>query len=402
MTDIIAFSRQLVAPKRSFFLFGARGTGKSTWLRSVYPEAPIIDLLHSRTFLELSSDPGLLESKIGKHPAGHRVVIDEIQKIPSLLDEVHRLIEAKRWDFALSGSSARKLKRGGANLLAARAQVRHFFPLNRQELGESFDLQRALEWGSLPLVCVRPEEARETLLSYVHTYLKQEIMEEGLVKRIEPFSRFIQVAGMLNGQILNIETIAREAMVKRPTVDQWFEVLEETLVGFRLPGWRPQLKVRETSHPKFYWFDPGVARATSRLLDQNLDTEWLGRALETQLLHELRSALEYQRLDLPIAYYRTGAGVEIDFVITTQTKTLASPPSVILIEAKFARRWDRRWESGMRDLMDAGPRKVRVQAAYGVYLGKERLSFDGIEVWPVEDFLNALHSGKFFGLQIPV
>lgn len=200
-------------PDVSFFLFGARGTGKSTWLRGVLPGAIYLDLLDTSLQLELTAAPHRLEAVIGAPAPGQRVVLDEIQKVPSLLSEVHRLMEDKGWPFALCGSSARKLKRGGADLLAGRAVTITMEPFSSAELGDRFDLARALDWGLLPVVHVKPGLEPDTLSAYVDTYLREEIKEEGAVRNFPPFVRFLGVAGMLNGQPLNAENIARD----RPT-----------------------------------------------------------------------------------------------------------------------------------------------------------------------------------------
>ncbi len=281
-------SRKLTRPDRSFFLFGPRGTGKSTWLRHVFPDALYLDMLDASIFLELSRDPNRLEAMIGDLPERNWVVLDEIQKVPALLDEVHRLVEKHRWRFALCGSSARKLKRGGANLLGGRALTVSMESFSGSELAESFDLEFALSWGTLPLIYEDPEMAADILSAYVNTYLKEEIQAEGLIRSVPPFVRFLAVAGQVNGQALNVQNISRDAAVARSTVDTYFSILSDTLVGHILPAWRPGLKVREAAQPKFYWFDPGVARAAAGLLRDPIDRLWQGAALETLVFHELR------------------------------------------------------------------------------------------------------------------
>jgi predicted AAA+ superfamily ATPase len=388
-------SRLLPLPAKSFFVFGPRGVGKSTWLRRVLPvDTPFIDLLRADLFLELSRDPGRLEARVGHRPARSWVCIDEIQKIPALLDEVHRLIETRRLRFALSGSSARRLRRAGVNLLGGRAVTRRLGPFVSAELGAQFSLSRALEWGLLPMVALEPRHAPDTLAAYVHTYIREEIREEGLVRRIDPFLRFLHIAGQVNGQQLSVETIARDAQVPRTTVDGYFTILIDTLLADLLPAYRPQAKVRERAHPKLYWFDPGVARAAANLLHDPLDSIWRGTALETLLLHELRVYNHVAGRERPIAYYRTAAGAEIDFVIEKQRRTTSKPARLVCIEVKSSPRWKREWNVSMLSL--ARSEQVAVERMIGVYAGRERLTVEGVEVFPVQEFLTALHAGEIF------
>ena len=386
--------RSLTLPTRSFFLFGPRGVGKSYWLRQQLKGARVFDLLDTGLQLELARAPHLLEAMIGATRTGQWIWIDEVQKVPALLDEVHRLMESRRLRFALSGSSARKLFRQGADLLAGRAITRHLESFSSGELGGEFDLDLALRWGALPLVTLDQENAVDILTAYVHTYIREEIREEGLVRKAEPFLRFLEVAGLMNAQILNAQNIAREAQVERKSVVAYFQILEDTLVGHRLPAWQPQLKVRETAHPKFYWFDAGVARAAASLLREVPDFTWLGLSLETLLFHELRVYNHASGKERKLSYYRTRAGAEVDFVVEIHRQTPSRKPTVILIEAKLGKRWKRSWEAGMRGLMQTD--KVIVAGAYGLYTGDARYSFEGIEVLPVSAFLSALHAGQVF------
>ena len=285
--------RLLTRPDRSFFLFGPRGTGKSTMLRQVLPEAIHLDLLDASLSLELSRDAHRLEAIIGDRPKGAWIVLDEIQKTPALLDEVHRLMESRHWRFALCGSSARNLRRGGANLLAGRAITLNIEGFSAGELGKEFNLSHSLEWGMLPFVREDPEVAIEILAAYMNTYLKEEVREEGLVRRVPPLVRFLSLAGQLNGQVVNMQNIAREAAVSRSTMDTYFSILLDTLLGHFLPAWHPGLKVREATHPKFYWL--GVARAAVGWLRDPVDRIWQGTALEILVYHELRVYNEVSR-----------------------------------------------------------------------------------------------------------
>jgi predicted AAA+ superfamily ATPase len=394
MNSVKIIPRLLRRPDLSFFLFGPRGTGKSTWLQYVLPEALRLDLLDASLFLELSRDPHLIEAIIGNRPENSWVVLDEIQKIPALLDEVHRLMESRRWRFALCGSSARKLRRGGANLLAGRALTLSMESFSYAELGKTFNLDFALNWGMLPFVHNEPDSAADILAAYVNTYLKEELQAEGLIRNVPPFIRFLAVAGQINGQILNVQNISREAAVARSTVDTYFTVLNDTLIGHILPAWRPRLKVREAAQPKFYWFDPGVARAAAGLLRDPTDRLWQGTALETLLYHELRVYNEVSRKYRQVSYYRTPAGVEIDFIIETARRRPGSPPRVVAIETKRAERWDRAWNKPMRNLADTSG--IKVERIIGVYCGSRIYRFDDIEILPLEAFLDALFSGDVF------
>lgn len=386
--------RLLACPERSFFLFGPRGTGKSTWLKHVLPKAPRFDLLDAALYLELSRDPHRLEAMVGDRPARSWVILDEIQKVPALLDEVHRLMEDRRWRFALCGSSARKLRRGGANLLAGRAITLNMEGFSAVELGRAFDLSHAIEWGLLPFVHQALSHSADILAAYLNTYLKEEIREEGLVRNVPPFVRFLTIAGQLNGQAVNGQNISREAAVARATVDTYFAILSDTLLGHFLPPWRPGLKVRESAHPKFYWFDPGVARAAAGLLHYSADRLWQGTAFETLVFHELRVYNEISRKHRSISYYRTAAGVEVDFIIETAKRRPSTPPSVVAIEVKRAEKWDRTWEKPLRNL-SALP-GIKVERMIGVYSGSRIYQFDQVDVMPAADFFRSLHRGEIF------
>lgn len=384
----------LKAPNSSFFLFGPRGVGKTTYLRDALPDAIFFDLLESSLFLELSQYPGHLEAMIGTSPENTWIVIDEIQKIPALLDEVHRLIENKGWKFALSGSSARKLRRGGVNLLAGRAVTRNLDTFSYGELGQKFDLDFSLEWGLMPMVQMYRDNPADFLSAYVDTYLKEEIKEEGVVRQLPPFLRFLNIAGQLSGQMVNGQNVAREAGVPRSSVDNYFSILEDTLIGHFLPAYRPGVKVREQTHPKFYWFDPGVARAAAGLLFDPVDRIWKGSGLETLILHELKVYNQTRGKHRGIYFYRTGSGVEIDFVIETKKRQQSTLPHIVCLEIKLSEKWDRRWEKPMRSLNEHNG--IYVDRMIGVYTGTRTYHNDGVDVLPVTEFLEQLYNNKVF------
>jgi predicted AAA+ superfamily ATPase len=331
---------------------------------------------------------------IGTRAENTWVVIDEIQKIPALLDEVHRLIENKGWRFALCGSSARKLRRGGVNLLAGRAVTRNLDTFSFKELGREFDMEFSLEWGLLPRIQMYRDNPADFLSAYVDTYLKEEIKEEGIVRQLPPFLRFLNIAGQLNGQMVNGQNIAREAGVPRSSVDVYFSILADTLLGHFLPAYRPGAKVRERSHPKFYWFDTGVARAAAGLLFDPVDRIWKGSSLETLILHELKVYNQSQEKHRGLFFYRTGSGVEIDFIVETKKRQQSVLPHVVCLEVKLAEKWDRRWEKPMRSLNKH--KGIHIDRMIGVYTGTRTYHNDGVDVLPLKEFLDQLHNGKVF------
>jgi uncharacterized protein len=388
--------RRLQPPGKSFLLLGPRGTGKSTWLAETLPRALTIDLLDSSRFLELSSDPTALARLVAPLRRGDWVVIDEIQRIPALLNEVHRLYEQQRGiHFALSGSSARKLRREGANLLAGRAVQIPMLPFVWPEYQDAWRIDEACEWGTLPLVVSDPDHRAATLAAYVETYLKEEITAEAIVRSLDPFVRFLRVAGLYNGQVLNIENLARESAVKRSTVDRYFQILEDTLLASRVPAIPLGIRTKETTHPKFFLFDTGVARAAAGLVREQVDPVWKGFAFEALLAHEIRGRAVLADKDRPLFHYSVSGSFDIDFLVQTRPKTLSAPPQFVAIEAKLGRRFKPSWAAGLRTLLtECGSRITR---GIIVYFGTDRLEVDGIDVLPVTTFLNELHAGGVVG-----
>lgn len=386
--------RAIALPKKSFFLFGPRGVGKSTLLRQKIPAKLVVDLLKSDQYLQLLRDPSLLRDLCAPLKSGEWVVIDEIQRVPELLNEVHSLYEEKRLHFALSGSSARKIKRGDANLLAGRALQVHLYSLVWPEFPKGWSISQAIEWGGLPIIVTEPEFKKETLSAYVQTYLQQELMQEGLIRKADPFMRFLSVAGILNGQVLNIENIARDAAVGRTTVQTYFEILEDTLLGFRLPTYKVGAKVKESKHPKFYFFDSGVARSCADLLQHEVDSSYRGILFETFLLQQIRAYNSYSRRHLTVAYYNISGSHEIDCIIELRPKSSSRAAEVLCLEFKSSSKWDFRWSQAINDLAETG--KLKVKRKLGVYLGSQRLEKDGFEVWPAADFLDELFAGRIF------
>src|SRR5881296_65526 len=255
--------RLLRAPRQSFFLFGPRGVGKSTWVREELPRAHRIDLLDEARYQSYLTQPALFADELRALPAGATVCVDEIQRLPSLLNEVHRFIEERRLRFVLCGSSARKLKQQGTNLLAGRALRRGLHPFVPAELGDAFDLETALAFGSLPIIWQAPSRT-DALVAYAQMYLREEIQAEALVRNLPGFARFLPVAALFHAQTLNVTSVARDAGVARNTVTGYLQVLQDNLLAFTLPAYQARLRVREQKHPKFYWTDPGLPRAMKR------------------------------------------------------------------------------------------------------------------------------------------
>lgn len=303
--------------KKSFFLFGPRATGKSTLIRQqLRAEATVIDLLDSRVYLKLLDSPHELEEIISADRGGI-VVIDEIQRIPELLNEVHRLIESKKLTFLLTGSSARKLRRGYANLLAGRVWEARLFPFIYIEVAD-FNLDRFLRYGGLPAVYLSayPEEE---LNAYVNTYLKEEIMAEGLIRKLPPFSRFLRTMALSNTEIINFTKLGNDCQVPPSTVTEYVALLEDTLVGFLIQPWKESIKRKSVSTAKFYFFDPGITHMLSgtRVLDRNSNI--YGKSFEQFIAMEIRAYLSYRRKRDELRFWRSTHGHEVDFLIGRET-----------------------------------------------------------------------------------
>jgi predicted AAA+ superfamily ATPase len=304
--------------RKSFFLFGPRATGKSTLInQQLSASATVIDLLDSRLYLRLLNSPHDLESIIRSDSKNGIVVIDEIQRVPELLNEVHRLIENKKLTFLLTGSSARKLRRGKANLLAGRVWEARLFPLTWMEIPD-FNLERFLRYGGLPPVYLS-KYPDEELDAYVNTYLKEEIMAEGLIRKLPPFSRFLHAAALINGEMINFSKLANDCQVPPSTVTEYAALLEDTLVGFLLPAWTESRKRKAIRTGKLYFFDPGITHtlAGTQTLDRNSDL--YGKSFEQFIGMEIRAYLSYKRRKLQFSYWRSTHGYEVDFLVGRET-----------------------------------------------------------------------------------
>jgi predicted AAA+ superfamily ATPase len=342
----MSFVRQLdlasLLDRKSFFLFGPRATGKSRLVHDQLGDrAMLVDLLRGDLLGRLAAQPALLEAMLGDRRGPETwVVIDEVQKLPSLLDEVHRLIEARGVRFLLTGSSARKLRRGQANLLAGRAWTAELRPLTFAEIPR-FDLARFLRFGGLPMVATSAEPEEE-LRAYVGTYLREEILAEGLVRNLPAFSRFLEVAAIENGRMINFASVASVASIPAATVREYYALLEDTLVGFVQPAWRKSRTRKAITTARAWWFDTGVTHTLSgtRTLDRNSDL-W-GRSFEHWVAMELRAWLSYRRRPEPLTYWRSTSQFEVDFLVGDD----------VAIEVKATRRVTDRDRRGLRALAE--------------------------------------------------
>lgn len=380
------YQRILKPPKQSFFLFGARGTGKTTWARRAFPQVERFDLLDESLYQTLLADPALFASRLRTVKPAQWVWVDEIQRLPNLLNEVHRFIEERRQRFILTGSSARKLRRTGVNLLAGRAVTRTMYPLLPEELGSDFDLEPVLRFGSLPIVW-DSDSKKDTLEAYVQTYLKEEIQAEALARNLAGFSRFLPVAALFHGQALNASALARDAGVSRMTVSGYLDILEDTLLAFRLPAYEGKLRVRERKHPKLYWIDPGLVRAVKKQLSP-VAAEERGSLLEGLVAVVLRAYGEYSGLFDEMWYWSPADAMrtEVDFLLRKGKRYLA-------VEVKSSPRLDNEALRGLRAIRPL-PGLTRLLL---VYTGPSPLrTEDGIDVWPLEKFFEAVSRGSLF------
>jgi predicted AAA+ superfamily ATPase len=380
------YPRLLQVPRGSFFLFGVRGVGKTTWIREAFPDAYVVDLLDESRYQQLAANPGLLAAELRTVPRDRAVVLDEVQRVPALLNEVQRAVERDRRRFALLGSSARRLKTPGTNLLAGRATVRTMYPLVPAELGTDFDLDRVLSFGSIPLVW-RSDDPRATLDAYVNLYIKEEVRGEALARNLPGFLRFLPVAALFHGQVINISGIARDAVTARATVEGYVGILEDTLLATRLPAFEARLRVRERRHPKLYWVDSGVVRAARRDLGR-VGAEERGPLFEGFVLMLLRAHREVSELYDDIAYWAPAEArtTEVDFVLRRGREQLA-------IEVKASTRFSNEQLVGLHAIAGL-PRLTRRVL---VYLGERSLKMDdGIEVWPVDRFARTVAEGALW------
>lgn len=362
------------------FLWGPRKVGKTTLLHQKFPNAKYYDLLNTELKTHLLLTPSLLREEIlaEKPPL---VIIDEIQKVPALLDEVHWCLENTKTKFILCGSSARKLKRGAANLLGGRAWRFELFPLTTKELGE-YDLVRILNHGLIPRHYIEKSPDR-SLKSYVLDYIDEEINSEALVRNVPSFARFLDAVSLTHGQLINYANIARDCGVSPKTVREYYQILQDTLLGHELPPWRKSKNRRLIETSKFYLFDLGVVRALTSLRLIQEGTEEFGRYFEHFLIEEIRAFISYREKNIGLSYWRTSTGLEVDLIVGNMD---------LAIEFKATARADERQFKGLLSLME----DQKVKRPIIVSLDKKhRKSSSGIEIYPWEKFCEKLWNGDF-------
>lgn len=364
---------------RSVFLFGPRQTGKTTWLRQCFPESVSLNLLHGDVFLRLSREPGRLRQELATvNPAAGPVVIDEIQKLPGLLDEVHDLIVSRGFRFVLAASSPVKLRRGGVNLLGGRARTRRMFPFVSAEVPD-WDLMRAINFGGIPSIHFS-DDPLENLRAYCGNYLRLEIQAEGVVRGVEPFSRFLTAAGASYAQPIVFERLASDAAVPARTVREYFQVIEDTMLGTLVPPFTPRKARRKpVSRARLFFFDVGVANALASAGEIRAGGPSFGPALEQLVFCELSAWLAYARDPRPLSYWRTADGSEVDFVIGDEAG----------IEVKATASVTSRDLTGLRRLAAETPLRTRIVVCREPVMRV----VEGIRILPVGEFLSALWAG---------
>ena len=367
-----------VLSTKSCFLFGPRQCGKSSLVRETMPDAHVFNLLSGDTFAHLARNPYYIDETCRDD---RPIVIDEIQKMPALLDEVHRLIEEKGKRFLLTGSSARKLRKGGVNLLGGRARIRNLHPFSASELGDRFDLDRAINIGLVPGIWFS-DEPEEDLAGYVSLYLEQEIMQEGATRNLPAFSRFLEVAALSNGEQINYQSIASDAQIPRSTVQEYFKMLKDTLLAREIPVWRKGHSRKTVETAKFYLFDTGVTRRLSGRRGLVRGTPEYGRAFESWIMHEIASYADAFRREAEISYWRTRTNLEVDFVVNGE----------VAIEAKTTRNATKDDIKGLRAIGDEGAFRHRILVSDE----PRPREVDGVSILPWREFIGRLWSGGLF------
>jgi uncharacterized protein len=381
--------RLLQAPNQSFFLFGPRGTGKTTWVHNECPSAHSVNLLDESLYQSYLRDISLFAGELRTLKEGSWVFVDEIQRMPNLLNEVHRFMEEKHLRFILTGSSARKLKRGGVNLLAGRALGKRLYPfvpeeMNRETNAQAYTLEEALKYGTLPLVLDTPNK-EETLKAYINMYVKEEIKSEGIVRNLPGFARFLPLAGLFHSRTVNASGIARDAGVSRTTINDYLTILEDTLLVFFLPAYEAKLRARERKHPKLYWVDPGLVRGVNNRFG-TLHPEEEGFLFEGLVATLLRTYKEYKQSFDEMYYWASASGnsVEVDFLLERNNGFTA-------LEVKYSKNFSRSMLKGLLAIEKLPGLKKRVL----VYRGTRRLKTEeGILVLPFEDFTRMLETAE--------
>lgn len=371
-------SRYIVEPAQSFFLFGPRGTGKSTWLAQNSPDALTVDLLEPDLCRSFQAYPERLNDLLAGNPDASTVVIDEIQKVPELLSIVHQQIEKNKRRFILTGSSARKLKRSGMDLLAGRAVLSSAHPFMASELGADFSLEEALLKGMVPLVLDADDPAR-TLAAYVSLYLREEVVAEGLVRNIGNFTRFLEALSFSHGSLLTVSEVARECEVSRKTVEGYISIMEDLLLGCRLPVFSKRAKRILIKQSKFYYFDAGVFRSIRPRGPLDRPEEIDGGALEGLVFQHLRAWVDYSEESTELFFWRTQSGTEVDFVVYGESQFCA-------VEVKNGQKITRKDIRGLKTFQKDYPESKVVL----LYRGKVKMHMDGVLCIPCGEFLREL------------
>jgi predicted AAA+ superfamily ATPase len=378
-------SLQLPSPgTETFFLWGPRQTGKTTLLQSTYPDAVYIDLLKAEEYRRYLNNPEYLRQELLSRDETPFVVIDEVQKLPILLDEVHWLHENRNIHFALCGSSARKVKRGHANLLGGRAIRYELFGLVSSELSSDFDLNRFLNTGYLPRIFFSGQP-RRLLNAYVANYLKEEIAAEGLVRNLPVFSNFLNLASLSDSETVNFSTIARDCGVSSQTVKEYFQILEDTLLGRWLPSFRKRPKRRVAQSPKFYFSDVGIVNILAKRGTVQPGSELYGKAFENWCFHELNAYNIYSEAYAELSFWKLASGIEVDFVVNDME---------IALEVKSSEKISDNHLKGLRSLrVDHPAVKRRIVVCNDQ---KMRVTEDNIEIVPAQLFATMLWEGELF------
>ena len=363
----------------SYFLWGARQTGKTTWLTTEYPNCRYYDLLRPTEFERLLRNPELLSQELDGFGEGDIVVIDEIQKLPLLLDEVHYLIQRKGIQFVLSGSSARKLKRVGTNLLGGRASLEQMFPLVSAEIPD-FDIMRAVNNGMIPRHYA-VSNPTQRLRGYIGVYLNEEIREEALARNLSTFARFLEVAAQCDGEVLVYKNVAQDCGIDHRTVKEYFAILQDTLVGYLIPGFTSSKKRRAIAAPKFYFFDVGITNYLLRRSNMALGTDAFGHAFEHFIIQELIAYIGYNHLCEQLSYWRTATGYEVDAVVGDGR---------VAIEIKAVEEAKSRHTKGLKVFSEDYPEAK----LYMVTFDKYRRTLNGVSVVPAMEFLTSLWKGE--------
>lgn len=371
--------RFFTPPKQSFFLFGPRGTGKSTWIKALFPDAFYINLLLSSLREKFRAYPDELIKEVAPLTKPATVIIDEVQKVPDLLAVVHTLIEEKRGlQFILTGSSARKLKRGGADLLGGRALVKHLDPFMASELGDAFTLEKALKIGMLPLAW-HSEEPEEMLSTYASVYIDEEVQAEALIRNIGQFTRFLHVMSFSHAQVMNVNNIARKCSVKRHTVDNFIGILEDLLLSLKIDVFTHRGQRELAQHPKFYFFDAGIFRALRKMGPGDSYHETDGAALEGLVFQHLRAWMHYTKGRHDLYFWRTKSGLEVDFILYGENHFLA-------IEVKNSQIISPEDVRGLHHFIEDYPEAKPLL----LYRGSVPLEYKNVLCLPVEQFLKKL------------